>query len=471
MHHNVRSKTRKRSRRGCIRCRASHHKCDEQQPRCGRCQRLNLECEPTDFIVPSNWCPSTLKAAAAESGGPASAWDVIDDAAVASSRQPESASPVPPALDSEKVSLVQAYQNGIAKWMDLFDDESNFQRAVVKRAVESPLLMNAICALIARQVGIADREEIWRATAARYYGESLQQLIAALELPTSYPEDNLAATVLLSSYELLALPGLDHQRHVSGALTLIRTHACGATSTGITGAAFWIYARQDVAMALVHECPTMLPPEEWGVSWDEHETKEGRLGNQMVWLLAKTVAHTFRKGCVLSVRSLADNRACLERELDAWFESLPGAFYGIPYERPSPEGFLLLWFAVPSTAAAMCMYHLAHLLLLTEGCNLHLSTDWRSKSKILEHAQSIASIALSPISDAALVQAVQPLFYGELSLCALLVVHPHSSKAAKHIDSVAKKAKIWALLDRIESQLGFYTSDRIQKLQQQVKLS
>ena len=331
-----------------IRCRASHHKCDEQQPRCGRCQRLSLECEPSDFIVQSTWCSATLATTPVDHGGPTSTWDVFDNTVVISPKQPE-ASPVPPALDAEKVSLIQSYQTGIAEWMDLFDDESSFRRAVVKRAVESPLLMNAICALIARQVGIADREEVWRATAARYYGESLQQLIAALELPTSYPEDNLAATMLLSSYELLALPGLDHQRHVSGALTLIRSHACKATSTGIMGAAFWIYARQDVAIALVHECPTRLPPEEWGVSWTEHETKEGRLGNKMVWLLAKTIAHTFRKGCVLSARSLADNRACLECELDAWFESLPSAFHGMPYERPSPEAFPLLWFAVPST--------------------------------------------------------------------------------------------------------------------------
>ncbi|RAK95350.1 Zn(II)2Cys6 transcription factor [Aspergillus ibericus CBS 121593] len=446
-------KAGKRSRRGCLRCRASHHKCDEQQPRCGRCQRLNLECEPSDFIVPSSWCSSTLKTAVVENGGPASTCDVFNSIAVVSPNQPESASQLLPALDAEKVSLIQAYQNGIAEWMDLFDDESHFRRAVVKRAVDSPLLMNAICALIARQVGIADREEVWRATAARYYGESLQQLITALELPASCPEDNLAATILLSSYELLALPGLDHQRHVSGALTLIRTHACRASSNGIMGAAFWVYARQDVAMALVHECPTMLPPEEWGVSWAEQERKEDKLGNKMVWLLARTIAHTFRKEVVLSVRSLSDNRAYLRRELDAWLESLPDSFHGIPYEYPTPEGFSRLWFAVPSTAAAMCMYHLAHLLMFMEGCNSLLSTEDESQSKVLDHAQSIAAIALSPIPDAALVQAVQPLYY-----------------AAKHIDSVAKKAKIWALLDRIENQLGFHTGDRIKQLQEQVTL-
>lgn len=46
----------------------------------------------------------------------------------------------------------------------------------------------------------------------------------------------------------------------------------------------------------------------------------------------------------------------------------------------------------------------------------------------------------------------------------------YSLAAAKHINSVGGKAKIWALLDRIESQLGFHTSDRIRQLQQQVKV-
>jgi hypothetical protein len=41
--------------------------------------------------------------------------------------------------------------------------------------------------------------------------------------------------------------------------------------------------------------------------------------------------------------------------------------------------------------------------------------------------------------------------------------------AAKHISTLAVKFKIWALLDHIESQLGFHTGHRIKQLQQQIK--
>lgn len=338
------------------RCRASHHKCDEKQPRCSRCQRLDLECELSDFIVPSNWCSSVQGAAAAdeERPNPASTWEVFNNSItplpqVTSPKQPPASHTEPPSLDGDKVALIQEFQNGVGKWVDLFDDEQHFQRTVVKRTLESPLLMDAICALTARQVSMVNRAELWKSAAVQYYAESLHHLITTLGLPASSPEDTLSATILLSSYELLVLPGLDHRRHVSGALTLIKSYGCKASSQGLIGAAFWVYARQDLAMALVHECPTMLPPEEWGVSLAEQETREDRLGNKLIWLLAKIVAHTFGKTDGRSIELLRDNRTSLMRELDAWFESLPVSFSGTTYGPPSPEGFVKRWFAIPST--------------------------------------------------------------------------------------------------------------------------
>lgn len=287
-----------------------------------------------------------------ERPSPASTWEVFNNSITpltqaTSPKQPRAASP--PSLDGDQVALIQEFQNGVGKWVDLFDDELHFQRTVVKRALESPLLMNAICALTARQVSMVDRADLWKSATVHYYAESLHHLITTLGLPTCCPEDTLPATILLSSYELLVLPGLDHRRHVSGALTLIKTYECKASSQGLVGAAFWVYARQDLAMALLHECPTMLPPEEWGISWSERETREERLGNKLVWLLAKIVAHTFGATDRLSIELLRDTRTSLIRELDAWFKSLPVSFSGVTYGPPSPEGFIKHWFAIPST--------------------------------------------------------------------------------------------------------------------------
>ncbi|GLA48755.1 hypothetical protein AnigIFM63604_004321 [Aspergillus niger] len=289
---------------------------------------------------------------------------------------------------------------------------------------------------------MAGRGDMWKTTAVHYYGESLHHLIHTLNGPSYGSDDTLAATVLLSSYELFTSPGLDHHRHVSGAVTLIRTNSHNASSGGLKAAAFWVYARQDVAMALVHECPTMLLPDEWGVEWTDQEMDEEFLGNKIIWIVAKVIAHTFGEVDGVAEHSLRRDRLRLVEELETWRGSLPTSFTGIPFGDPSEEGFIKRLFAIPSTA---------HLLLLTEGRNSSLAGEI-SRDEVDKHARSVASIASSPISDASLVQAAQPLYY------------------SKHISTIAEKFRMWTLLDGIENRLGFHTGHRIKQLQQQFKL-
>ncbi|GLA11142.1 hypothetical protein AnigIFM62618_003429 [Aspergillus niger] len=196
---------------------------------------------------------------------------------------------------------------------------------------------------------MAGRGDMWKTTAVHYYGESLHHLIHTLNGPSYGSDDTLAATVLLSSYELFTSPGLDHHRHVSGAVTLIRTNSHNASSEGLKAAAFWVYARQDVAMALVHECPTMLLPDEWGVEWTDQEMDEDFLGNKIIWIVAKVIAHTFGEVGGVAEHSLRRDRLRLFEELETWRESLPTSFAGIPFGAPSEEGFIKLLFAIPST--------------------------------------------------------------------------------------------------------------------------
>lgn len=85
------------------------------------------------------------------------------------------------------------------------------------------------------------------------------------------------------------------------------------------------------------------------------------------------------------------------------------------------------------------------------------------------HARSVASIASSPISDASLVQAAQPLYYCESDLTFIERILKDII-AAKHIFTVAEKFKMWTLLGEIENRLGFHTGHRIKQLQQQFKL-
>ncbi|KAH8803374.1 hypothetical protein F5884DRAFT_861704 [Xylogone sp. PMI_703] len=451
-------------------CRLRHAKCDEIQPTCGRCKRLEIVCEFSDFIVPSNWCSLSSKTAAPrEELQPASTWEVFNI--------PITAVPSPASLDNalfnsegvldidpEKAHLLQHYQKGIGAWMDLFDHSMCYQRDVMRRAHTSPLIMTALCALTAKQLCLVRREEAWDAVAVRYYGESLHHLINVLGSTQPCVEDALFGTILLSSYELLASPGLDHRRHVAGSLTLIKTHNVTARSKRLARASFWIYARHDTCMGLINECPAMLQPKDWNVSWAKQESEEDTLGNQMIWLLAKVMAFTFGNAENKSEETLLVIRTQLLAELKAWLNGLPPSFKGVPYGPLSREGFVKRWFAVPLSAAAMYTYHLAMLLLLAEGVNPSLLQNENFRDGIQKHATSIGEIALSDITDAVLVQAVQPLYFGKESLFSLLDLGSLWI-AAKHIEGIGKKSKLWALMEHIETNLGFHTSGRIAKLQ------
>ena len=88
--------------------------------------------------------------------------------------------------------------------------------------------------------------------------------------------------------------------------------------------------------------------------------------------------------------------------------------------------------------------------------------------KIQYHAEQIASIGFSDIPSAAFVQATQPIYYGKpapnpITIQRWQLVNPKI--AAKHINPLAKKVRLWALLEKIETELGFHTSSRVEKLQ------
>lgn len=232
------------------------------------------------------------------SSPPKSAWDLFSNgssighfhASVPLTKNDKpGAADSPQPLDIERVTLPREFQTGVGSWVGVFDDNFQIQRSLPKLALKSGLLLNAICAVTAKQMSGTCNGQVWSSAAVHYYGEALRHLIQTLSAPGYEPEQAIIGTVLLSSYEVLDSLGLDHWRHVCGALTLIRKHRFKASSTDLRKAAFWVYARQDVSIAIAHECPAMLPPDEWDVQWVENESSEEMLGNKMIWITAKVI--------------------------------------------------------------------------------------------------------------------------------------------------------------------------------------
>ncbi|KAL4941282.1 hypothetical protein BDV06DRAFT_212816 [Aspergillus oleicola] len=470
-------------------CRKRRIKCDEQTP-CSYCVRRDLDCNPPDFIVRERWPSSQATVAADERPSPqvaaAATQEVREHRTPSDTIIPESTYEVfqqvfsvdQPLLKSdlrsdlapddilteEIVGLLKLYQKGIGVWMDIFDRSHMYQTEVVRYSLSSPLLMHAICALSAKQMSLSEAKFLWEPIASRFYGDSLRLLIRDLSNQGTDRELLLAATILLGSYELLEQPGIDYQRHLYGANTLIQTCDIAHEGTPLDHASFWIYARQDVALALVNERPTLTPPAKWPTyPTSEAVPVEDHFGKKVLWLLASVIEARFSATSSNSQWSNAERRAfeSLVSEIDSSWAALPSHVRGVYLSHAlfKDEGLSSVWFCVPSAAAACLYFHMAK--ILAYECLLERSVAGSTSpaegtelsGPIRHHAHAIASICLSSdLVDGALVVAVNPIFY-----------------AAKYIPSLALKTRLWGILDHIETHLGFYTRDRQTELQRELR--
>lgn len=222
-------------------------------------------------------------------------------------------------LTEEIAGLLKVYQNGIGTWMDIFDHTRTYQNEVVRCSLSSPLLMYAICAMSAKQMSLTQNKILWEPVASRFYGESLGLLIKELTDPSIDRGILLAATILLGSYELLAEPGTDYQKHIYGASTLIQSFKTGEKEFRLQQSSFWIYARQDVALALVNERPTLTPPDNWPPLPKYADSIDEIFGNKILRLLAKVIQIKFaERGFVSSNTKIKDLQQLLSGIESLW---------------------------------------------------------------------------------------------------------------------------------------------------------
>lgn len=286
------------------------------------------------------------------SNDPGSTYDVFRQASSTVTREPTLSLQAPGSIEvtvtEEIAKLLGIYQSGIGPWMDILDHSLAYQRQVVRLALRSPLLMHSICALSARQMSLVGERFLWGPVSARHYGKSLGLLIRELNEQQSGREVIIAATILLCSSELLTLPGADYQRHLYGARSLFQTHNIAANGTDLEHASFWIFARQDVSVAIIRECATLIPPQEWPAIPQSGEPEEDRLGKRILWLLAKMIKFRFMPFAGGCSDQQTQHFRDLCSEIDLWWEGLPSSARGVTMADISDDGLTKTWFCVPS---------------------------------------------------------------------------------------------------------------------------
>ncbi|XPS74951.1 hypothetical protein M3J09_007063 [Ascochyta lentis] len=471
-----------RRRTGDDTCKRRHTRCDEKKPVCGNCARLDLTCERIETTWKTNRTAPVQEKSAQDSQtdiegittyhdeAPSSTLDIFrshldgldrlmeftppehDPATVTTISPPTTAnsssgSSDRPSLNSESAFLLQTYGKTVATWMDLFDHSSTYQLKVPQLALASPLLFHCVCAFTANHLALSNMSlnASWKLVAVRHYGQALRLLIDALEVP--FCETAMTGSMLLLSYEVHgAIRSEDYRRHFLGLTMLIKSHGITAQSTGTDLANFWIYCRHEIAVSLANERPLVLDPEEWGVSWKEHETREDILGNHLMWILARVINLVF--GPDGGKETSRPAREAFLQELEAWRAGLPECFIGIPYGEEDDDGFRKIYFTVVAAAASAFWYHITHVLLYAEP----VLQDENYIPLIQDQAMRITNITISDFPAALKVFSTHGLYY-----------------AAKHIQTVSRKARVWNVLKNIETDTGYHTRSTVKHLQAQVE--
>lgn len=241
------------------------------------------------------------------------------------------------------------YQDGIGIWMDVCDDTLTYQRHVVRLALSSDLLLHSICALSAKQMSLVKERYLWEPVAADHYGTSLRLLMRDLDRSDMSRDVTLAAAIFLCSYELMANPGTEYKKHMLGARTLIQTYQAMNGNTDVERASFWIFARQDVAMAIENETQTLIHPSEWEPAVNRLGNAEDGLGNKIVWLLARTVQVRFTSTGEVDPQPSATGADDISSAIDQWWTDLPPTTHGVHVEGASEDELTEIWFHAPST--------------------------------------------------------------------------------------------------------------------------
>ncbi|KAF1956268.1 hypothetical protein CC80DRAFT_413477 [Byssothecium circinans] len=354
----------------------------------------------------------------------------------------------PVTLTSETAFLLQTYVRTVATWMDLMDHSNTYQIYIPRLTLSSPLIFHSVCAFTAKYLSLSKSRQhynTWEPISSSHYGESLRLLIHALNTP-SY-EHALTATILLSSYEIMSSIASDHhKRHLLGQVMLVKYHAINARSASLHRANFWVHVRHEIGFALTTERPMLMDPMEWHVNWEEGDVREDVQGNHILWILAKVLNLIYGPESETSVGT--QKREAFLQELEDWRKRQLDSFIGIPYADEDEDGFRKVFFTVTAAAAGTFWYHVTHILLYTEPS---LQNE-AYRPFIQDQAKRIGDIAISEFPDSLRVFASHGLYY-----------------AAKHISGIARKARLWGIMNAVESELGYSTRPMVKRLQEQVE--
>ena len=196
--------------------------------------------------------------------------------------------------DSHEAFLLHHYIAALASHIDICDPHLHFSNVVPELAIKSPVLLNAALAASARHLSRFDVH--FTLEAEKFHDRCVELLIPYLDDYTSCSDEVIAATLLLRLFEQLttAVTGIDSEQHLGGVSAFMNAENTAATAGGVRQAAFWIFVRQDLNVALEHQRPPKLELEKYTGQLElASPTDDWAWANRMVHITAEIAAYAF----------------------------------------------------------------------------------------------------------------------------------------------------------------------------------
>jgi hypothetical protein len=182
-----------------------------------------------------------------------------------------------------EADLLRQFSAEVGTWMDLSDLSETFSKKVCRLAVHDPLLKAASIACAAKQQYLVGKLEDGMQVARKNYDTAISLLINQLwDLGEQVAGYGFAAIVICSCYEMLDAPTANWQRHLDGVFSFGRIQSVNGSSGGISQAAFWSIARQEVVCAIINRSKLRLDPDFWLIDLENigQEGSEDLVNNQ-----------------------------------------------------------------------------------------------------------------------------------------------------------------------------------------------
>ncbi|CAH0025456.1 unnamed protein product [Clonostachys rhizophaga] len=313
-------------------------------------------------------------------------------------------------LSSEhQICFTQEFVESIGKWIDCFDGQSEFSHSLPFRALDCPMLLNAMYACGARRkLGEVKKGQYdW---SCFYYSTATTKLLHALSRPDTDMANCAITSVILHVYEIMADRIHARAHHSKGSRAIINFCHWNASSGGIASASFWLSVGMETLNCLTSHSQVTWDPRNWGFtltfpaeqSTDTSPAEEAVWLHRVLYIAAMTVNfrargfHVDPNNEMVQMGERLPQWQELKTLCDSWSDLCPRSMAPIGYTDPKPgtSVFPYIWLIHPSAVMARLFYHVIQYLLAEINPVMPIESSSGMRDVRLHHARQVCGIAV-----------------------------------------------------------------------------